>query len=1210
MTMMRRTTLRKMMGLLALVFGYGHYHSQLTDAENYIYSKTHLSKLGDPEQKSAETVTYFDGLGRPKQTILINGGGTANTDLVTPIVYDGFGRQRLDILPVPLPTSLKAIHPGLDENSGQGFYGARPYAEKKLESSPLDRIEQQIQPGGDWQSHPVDFDYQTNAATDVLKFTTDTRTSGGAFYTHELKVNGFYPASKLYRNMVSDEDGKISYEFRNGAGQTLLVRKYLSDNDDIAQSLVPQPGGTYVDTYYVYNEYDQLAFVISPLASREFRLNNTQTISNPRDGNNAIIDNLCYQYNYDGKGRLVEKKLPGKGWEYMVYDKTDRLVMTQDAQLAGQGKWLITKYDKLGRVVCTGFHPYGSRAEAQDLIKDMVITEERDGTGYAKNGLQIYYSRTYFYDMESYLSVNYYDSYPGGTPFPAGNKVMERQILLPAQDDLGRSTRSLPLASMVKNIDEDSWTRNYTFYDDKGRAIGTTSINHLGGSTIVNSKLDFAGVVKRTEILHKRLARETPLKIVEDFFYDHQNRLLKHYHEVEGKTAKELLADNTYDALGQLKTKKVGSVSDGNLSVVTPPLQTMEYGYNIRGWMTGINLDNGNLDPGKLFSYRIRYNDPANTGIRKYNGNISEVDWRYGDGETSRYEYTYDDLNRLRRGNYKTVNGTTTSDSKYFNEELGYDVNGNIMSLKRNARPRTGITGILVDDLTYAYENGNKSNRLSTVYDNSQNSSGYPAITVPQPMTYDTNGNMLTMPDKGITENITYNYLNLPQVVTKNGQPVTYTYRADGVKVHKLFQVNGQDIETWYLDGFVYTTPYSQSVEGALRETQVAEEMSVAGQPESLEFADKPIAEAVPGGGIEATPNFFATAEGFYDYDNFRYIYQYKDHLGNVRLSFGRDENGDLFTESSNDYYPFGLNFINNSGRTGPAQVYNPSATYKNYKYNGKELQETGMYDYGARMYMADVGRWFNVDPLAEQYRRWSTYTYGVDNPIKFFDPDGRGVLTDYYNLSGQFTKRVDDGKTEKKIALTTSNKESDTDAAISKGNVINQLSNDDLSKLSSIANFGLSDKTNTEQGFLLGQNGKSSKIVTGSEAGKVDSGAWAEASKDLAAQGDKVASDVHLHPLVYNAEGDVVQVGDYKPSVGKNADTDPKNNKGFTQPSLVIGFETIPGKKQTYGPPGPDTYLPTIGFYNTSGSINNSKEKPISISVSSFVKAMQKVNK
>ncbi len=130
---------------------------------------------------------------------------------------------------------------------------------------------------------------------------------------------------------------------------------------------------------------------------------------------------------------------------------------------------------------------------------------------------------------------------------------------------------------------------------------------------------------------------------------------------------------------------------------------------------------------------------------------------------------------------------------------------------------------------------------------------------------------------------------------------------------------------------------------------------------------------------------FVPTPEGYYNFENNKYIYYYVDHLGNVRLSY-MDNGAGVQVIEENNYYPFGLKHERYNGLTG-----NPSYQYK---YNGKELQtETGMYDYGARFYMPDIGRWGVVDPLAEKYRRFSPYAYAVDNPILFTDPDGRDII-------------------------------------------------------------------------------------------------------------------------------------------------------------------------------------------------------------------------
>ncbi|MDC8104824.1 DUF6443 domain-containing protein [Chryseobacterium sp. PTM-20240506] len=919
----------------------GMLQAQLSPTENYVYSKTILDYDANNQPiKTSETVQYFDGLGRPKQVVNIK-ASPQGKDVVTPIEYDGFGRQIKDYLPIPQGQTLNGgiVSNPLANVINTPYGQEKIYAEKTLENSPLDRLLEQKQVGTAWNDKPVRFEYGTNTATEVKKYVTVTSWASGTT-SSAISQSVNYGASQLYKNTITDEDGNKTIEFKNGKGQTILVRKVISPTEN-------------ADTYYVYNEFDQLAFIIPPKAAVVADVN-------------TVLGSLCYIYRYDGRNRLILKKLPGKDYEFMVYDKQDRLIMTQDAVMGANKQWLFTKYDQFGRVAYTGIYTStetsGTIGRAAEQVKADAVGSNNvtrtTSVGFIVGGRGAYYTNnasSYPNTITTLLSINYYDTYPVysfNPTFPTN--ILGTPVITDSSTSNPVSTKSLPVMSVVKNIEDDNWTSNYTYYDSKGRVVGTHSVNHLGGYTKTETELDFAGTVKQLITRHKRLAADTEKVIVENFTYDPQNRLLTHTHQVNGGVI-EYLAQNKYNEISQLESKKVGGVS------TTTPLQQVDYKYNIRGWMTKIN-DPSNLN-GKLFGYEVRYNNPVNTlfAISRYNGNIAEVDWKTSvDSVLRRYSYSYDTLNRLNYGHYSEPNSTVPQEN-HFGESSEYDLNGNITRLYRNTKNTTNGLAMQIDNLTYSYT----GNRLSKVAEASQNSSGYPYFATPNEITYDNNGNMTSHKDKGI-QNITYNFLNLPtNIKIDKGSGIftstsTYLYRADGSKLRKQynyqqknptggFDVSESSIE--YFDGFQYSM------------------------------------ESIPGVNCPKCPKptldlkFVPTAEGYYDFTNNSYIYNYTDHLGNVRLGYKKGISGIEIIEENN-YYPFGLKHEGYNGLAG-----NPAYQYK---YNGKELQtETGMYDYGARMYMPDLGRWGVVDPLAETSRRWSTYVYAYNNPIRFIDPDG-----------------------------------------------------------------------------------------------------------------------------------------------------------------------------------------------------------------------------
>lgn len=939
--------------------------------ENYVQSR---SCLNDDCSRKSETITYFDGLGRPKQIISVK-ATPGGKDLVTPVTYDGFGRQVKNILPVPADTQNSSIHTGItDETAANSYYGvSNAYSEKEMENSPLDRVLQQASPGEPWKmssGHTQKLKYETNLGTEVKKFITSTTTSTVSNVSTTVSTlsvstdnSGYYPASTLYKNTVTDEDGNPVTEFKNGQGQTILVRR----ND----------GAQNVDTYYVYNEYNQLAFVLSPKAVKQISDNNNLITDD-------ILNELCYQYRYDGRDRLVEKRLPGKEWELMVYDKQDRVVLTQDAILRtannsfGSKGWLFTKYDEFGRVALTGFYPdSNSRSFVQDQMNTIAANslnnEIRTTEPVVVSGISIYYRNLAFPSSGVVLlSVNYYDTYPPEAPavpvMVLGQHTM-KQTLGSSED---ASTMGILTAAYVKNIEDNNWTKTYSYYDSTGRAIATKSTNHLGGYTNTETELDFAGVPKLSKTYHKRLSTDTEKVITETFEYDSQNRLKKHYHQVDNNP-QELLAENTYNDLSQLVNKKVGN-----------NLQSIDYTYNIRGWMTKIN-DPANLD-GKLFGYEIKYANPSSTGGR-YNGNISSIDWKKSvtPGEEStlrRYEFQYDSLNRLQEASFSTPDSTIPINN-FFNESIQYDLNGNITHLLRTAPSFYGNSAELVDNLDYYYE-GNKLIRIDdetgnpTGYEGGNNNNGY-----------DINGNMISMPDKKIDE-IRYNHLNLPNQLKIDGynKSLSYLYRADGTKLKKSFITSKDNSvmyssSTEYLDGFHYASSTGDELWWAWYK-QTGE----AYEPEAF-------INMIQGLSYNNVLKFVPTAEGFYDFENNEYIYQYKDHLGNVRVSYkkGEDNSKPILTDS-NDYYPFGMNFIRNP----EAEAYFGTGSYKNYKFQEQELQETGFYSFKWRNYMPDVGRFFNIDPLSEKYSYQSHYNFSENAVISYRELEGlEKVLAIFY---------------------------------------------------------------------------------------------------------------------------------------------------------------------------------------------------------------------
>lgn len=936
--------------IILLFFTSAGLKAQSFSDDNFVYTVAPKKAVNSrnfsalTKEEISQNITYFDGLGRPVQTTAIGQGGNGS-DIITPVEYDGFGRQVKEYLPFAFSnggTNYSRLDPATAINALIAFYStekyentANPFSEKSLESSPLNRVLKQAAPGTSWKlgsGHEIKLDYQANTATEVKLYkATTTWEAGSGLYNISLLDAGNYKANELSKTVTYDENtianpnesAGATVEFKNKEGQVVLKRTYES--------------GDKHDTYYVYDTYGNLTYVLPPKVAGVI--------------NDEVLNGLCYQYKYDEDNRLVEKKLPGKQWEFIVYDKLNRPVATgpafspfKDENAEG---WLITKYDAFGRPIYTGWSNQPSNSAtrnalqiAQNAIATNVLFETKQSSG-TIDGIAVNYSNAIAPTSFKLLTVNYYDNYlyPNAPAIPT---TVEGDFVLANTKGLatGNWTRVVTTASAILG------ETTTTIYDSKGRPVGTRLKNHFEGYTNTDSKLDFTGKTLYTITRHKRTSGDNEITIREEFTYSPQDRLLTHTHQVNGGVV-QLLAANTYDDLGQLTSKNVGN-NGGNLR------QKVDFSYNIRGWLTSINNPDNlqhDADPLDLFAFKINYNNtPSNSQVQAlYNGNISETFWKTASDPSLRtYGYQYDDLNRLTDALYRKPNDAIAATGAY-NESLSYDKNGNIKSLQRYGDSDAPSIVFKIDDLTYGYVNEN-SNQLAKVTENpagNDNSGFIDGNKTGDDYSYDNNGNMTADKNKNIT-NIQYNQLNLPKKITFGTTgTIDYIYNAAGQKLEKIVTEGATTANTNYLGGFQYKDNVLQ---------------------------------------------FFPTAEGYVKNDAgvLSYVFQYKDHLGNVRLSYAKNPVTQVLEIiEENNYYPFGLKH----------KGYNDYlATNNKYKYNGKELQDElqlNVYDMSARNYDPALARFTSLDPITHYSQ--SPYSAFNNNPIYWADPSG--MAGEHYNF-------------------------------------------------------------------------------------------------------------------------------------------------------------------------------------------------------------------
>jgi RHS repeat-associated protein len=818
------------------------YTSPNHENRNYVRENTVLIKgvrswehaddlaTGDKVQSTQ----YLDGSGRPIQNVTKEGSFSAATnewkDLVTPHEYDEAGRIIKNYLPYPSATNpgkfkttaiaeQNAFYNNNFQNNGFG------YSQVEYDNSPENKVIKVFKPGQAWvgSARSTNTNFDLNLQTEDVQNWTITYTAGAI-----PASLGAFPDNALFRTIVSDEHNKQELEYRDKFGRLILKKVQLDDVPSINHS-------GWLCTYYVYDDFSRLRFVIPPKAVKYLELNGWGSLA-------SISSELCYSYEHDDKGRLIVKKFPGQSEEHVVYDNRDRVVFTQDEnQRAGHytngtKQWSFTLYDELNNVVATGIADNSyTRSQLQFDVNNLgngnvslpIVTNKNEviktynpviGAGYCAGCTNI-----------AINSVKYYGVYDK-SPNMLDDFDNSYSLAYPL-DDLSNSydnrLTNVLTGKKVKVLDGSS--NNYLsttfYYNRRGQLLQTINWT-LKGKQMITNQYEFSGTL--ISVNNKLTDNGVIYSITDKIEYDKLRRLQSFSKKVNNAADYKKLSENVYDEFGRVKTKRIGinPLSGG------AELEQLDYSYTIQGNLEGINKNyalklSGYNKWQRFFGSYFGY-DNADSRFAKaeYSGQMSGVIWNtQGDDEQRKYDFYYDNAGQFKDGIFKQYDAGASSwvNTKVdFTSNVQYDLNGNIKSvLNKGIVPAKAPQ--VVDDLQYSYRNNDWSNLLHAVEEGLNNTlaslngkigefkdDAAPGVGTGD-YDYDPNGNLVLDENKAIKnlyngKGIKYNHLNLVAEVKVDGQATEkYIYNAAGEKLQKIFTpAVGGATTTTYAHPFIF----------------------------------------------------------------------------------------------------------------------------------------------------------------------------------------------------------------------------------------------------------------------------------------------------------------------------------------------------------------------------------------------------------------------